>query len=84
MTFDLRCPPSNWTNLGTFGCYHFGDEAELMSWFEAEMYCNSLARNAHLAEINDIDTQLILNALADDRDNFAWWLGGTDMFEVDT
>ena len=55
-----------------------------MSWFEAEMYCNSLARNAHLAEINDIDTQLILNALADDRDNFAWWLGGTDMFEVDT
>ena len=74
--------PIDWIDLGEFGCYHFASNVSSMSWFEGELHCNSLDRNAHLAEIKDIDTQSFLIILLDEiNDRTNWWLGATDLYQ---
>ena len=74
--------PSNWLNLGELGCYFFAEEAPILSWTDAQSYCNGLNRNAHLAEITNGETNSRLTIAATNFPTKNWWLGGSDLLQV--
>ena len=76
--------PEGWVDFGPeTGCFLFAvaPEAQLLNWFEAQLYCNNLYENAYLAEIPNLETQKLLANHADKLGDTHWWLGATDMFK---
>ena len=49
---------------------------------ESQEYCRSLNSKAFLAEIQNEETQILLQTLAQDFPDVNWWLGGSDLFKV--
>lgn len=74
--------PSNWLNLGDLGCFFFAEGAAKMNWQNAQSYCNSLNRNAHLAEITNAETNSFLTIGAATYSTKQWWIGGSDFLQV--
>ena len=77
------CPP-DWLNLGFEGCFHFASEVSPygLNYYQSQEYCNSLHRQAFLAEIPNEDTQIILANYANELDDCFWWIGAQDFFQV--
>lgn len=53
-----------------------------MSWLKAKTYCENLG--AHLAEVPDELTQVLLRDIANTLPDHSWWLGATDSETVST
>ena len=47
-----------------------------MPWLKAKTYCENLG--AHLAEVPDELTQVLLRDIANTLPDHSWWLGATD------
>ena len=70
-----RCPPS-WVNLGDYGCFHFADYVEPMTWMEGFEFCMNITSGANLAVIPNARTQAFVEILADEHYDQSWLIGG--------
>ena len=76
--------PKGWINAGKYGCFHIARESEHFNWQDAEDYCQSLYKDAHLAEIWNFEVSLLLQCQHELYSVCCWWFGGRDLKKVST